>query len=46
MNREVLSNIFGFFVLFIFAFVIGIFIMTELGLDLESAFGSVVATLG
>ncbi len=46
VNREVLSNIFGFFVLFIFAFVIGIFIMTELGLDLESAFGSVVATLG
>lgn len=46
LNRDVLTNIFGFFVLFIFIFVLGVFIMTEMGLDLVSAFGSVAAAMG
>lgn len=44
--RDVITNILGFFVLFIFLFVAGVFIMTLLGLDILSALGAVAATLG
>jgi trk system potassium uptake protein TrkH len=44
--REVLTNILGFFILFIFLFVIGTFAMSAMGLDLVTAFGAVAATLG
>ena len=46
IDRQIVTNIFGFFILFIFTFVFGVFIMTALGLDLVTAFGSVAATLG
>ena len=44
--RDVITNILGYFVLFIFLFVSGVFIMTLLGLDILSALGAVVASLG
>jgi trk system potassium uptake protein TrkH len=46
VSRDVLTNILVFFILFIFSFVLGVLIMTALGLDLVTAFGSVAATLG
>lgn len=46
VEREVIANIVGFFILFIFAFTFGVFVMTEMGLDLVSAFGAVAASLG
>ncbi len=46
VNREVLSNILGFSVLYIFMFALGVFVMAMLGLDVASAFGAVAATLG
>ena len=46
VNRNVLTNILVFFTLFLFSFVLGVLIMTALGLDHVTAFGSVAATLG
>lgn len=44
--RDVITNILGFFVLYIFLFGCGVFLMTVLGLELVTAFGAVAATLG
>lgn len=44
--EEVMRNIMGFFLLYIFIFVICTFIMSALGLDMISAAASVAATLG
>lgn len=44
--RDVVTNIMGFFVLFLFFFAAGVLAMTALGLDLLSAFGAVAASLG
>lgn len=44
--RDVLMNILGLLVLFVFIFVLGVVLMTMIGLDIESAFGAVAATLG
>jgi trk system potassium uptake protein TrkH len=44
--REIVGNIAGFFLIYIIIFVIGVLIMSLLGLDLLSAFGSVAATVG
>jgi trk system potassium uptake protein TrkH len=44
--REVITNILGFFVLYIFLFALGVLIMTLLGLDILTALGAVAATLG
>jgi len=46
VSREVLANVMSYFVFFILLFVLGVFIMTWIGLDLTSAFGAVAATLG
>jgi trk system potassium uptake protein TrkH len=46
ISREVLGNVIGFFILFVFLFVFGVFAMSALGLDIVSAFGAVAATLG
>ncbi len=46
ISREVLRNVIGFFILFVFLFVFGVFAMSALGLDIVSAFGAVAATLG
>jgi trk system potassium uptake protein TrkH len=44
--RDVITNILGFFVLYIFLFALGVLIMTLLGLDILTALGAVAATLG
>ena len=44
--REVLTNVMGFFILFVFLFTIGVIVMSAIGLDIVTAFGSVAATLG
>lgn len=44
--REVLTNVLGFFILFIFLFIIGSFAMSAMGLDIVTAIGAVAATLG
>ncbi len=46
VSREVMANILGFFVLFMFIFVLGVFIMSAMGLDIDTSFGAVAATLG
>ena len=45
VSREIVTNISGFFLLYISIFVLGVIFMGALGLDFESAFGSVAATL-
>ena len=44
--REIVANIAGFFLIYLGIFVIGVFMMSLLGLDLISAFGAVAATIG
>lgn len=44
--REVLTNVLGFFILFIFLFIVGICLMSAMGLDITTSFGAVAATLG
>jgi len=43
--REVVANVLGFFVLFMFVFAGGVFVMSEIGLDMATSFGAVAATL-
>ena len=43
--RDVVANVLGFFVLSILIYVIGVFALTALGLDLLTSFGAVAATL-
>jgi trk system potassium uptake protein TrkH len=44
--RDIVGNITGFFLIYIAIFVVGVFVMSLLGLDLVTAFGSVAATIG
>ena len=44
--RDVITNVLGFFVLYLSIFALGVLAMTALGLDLVSAFGATAATLG
>jgi trk system potassium uptake protein len=44
--REIVSNIGGFFLIYMLLFIMGVLSMAILGLDFESAFGSVAATIG
>ncbi len=44
--REALTNILGLFILFVLIFVGGTLVMASLGLNMETAMGSVAATLG
>ncbi|MFQ5510870.1 MAG: TrkH family potassium uptake protein [Candidatus Krumholzibacteriia bacterium] len=43
--RQVMTNILGFFVLFMVVFVVGVLAMAAMGLDMPTAFGAVTATL-
>jgi len=45
VDRDVVANIVGFFILYIMVFATGVVIMTALRLDMPTAFGAVVATL-
>jgi len=44
--REVVANIVGFFILFVMIYVVSVFIMSAMGLDMATSFGSVAAALG
>ena len=45
ISREIVTNVAGFFLLYISLFVVGIIVMSGLGLDFETSFGSVAATI-
>jgi trk system potassium uptake protein TrkH len=44
--RDVVMNVLGFFVLFISIYVVSVFIMAVIGLDMATSFGAVAACLG
>lgn len=44
--KEIVTNVIGFLALMAGLFIIGVILMTILGLDLVSAFGAIAATLG
>ncbi len=44
--EKITSNILNFVTLYMMVFIIGVIVMSTMGLDLESAMGSVAATLG
>lgn len=44
--REVAANVVGFFILFVMIFVLGVFVMSSMGLDMPTSLGCVAATLG
>lgn len=46
ISDDIMKSIEAFFMLYIFVFVIGVFIITATGLDITSAIGAVAATLG
>ncbi len=46
IKPEIVTNVLAFIVVYILTFVIGTVIMSSLGLDLDSAMGSVIASLG
>ena len=43
--RDVVLNVLGFFVLFMLVFVVSVFFMSSLGLDIKTSFGAVAASL-
>jgi trk system potassium uptake protein TrkH len=44
--REIVTHIAGFFLIYLLLFVLGIIIMAVMGLDFNTSFGSVAATIG
>ena len=44
--REIVTHVLGFLALMMGLFVVGVIVMSALGLDLVSAFGAIAATLG
>ena len=46
IDRDVVANVLGFFVLFMMSFAGGVFVMSELGMDMPTSFGAVAACLG
>lgn len=44
--REIVTNIAGFFIFYVALFVAGVLFMSQLGLTLDTAMGSVAATIG
>jgi len=46
VEREVVANVVGFFILYVMIFAGGVLLMAAMGLDMPTAFGSVAATLG
>ena len=44
--REVVANIVAFFIMFVMIYVVSVFVMSAMGLDMATSFGSVAATLG
>ncbi len=46
VKSQIINNVLAFIVLYILIFVVGTIVMSALGLDFETAMGSVIATLG
>ena len=46
ISSQLMRSIFAFYFLYLLIFIFGSFLMTALGLDLESAMGSVITTMG
>ena len=46
VKSQIINNVLAFIVLYLFIFVFGTIVMAALGLDFESAIGSVISTLG
>ncbi|MBD03421.1 MAG: hypothetical protein CME24_03635 [Gemmatimonadetes bacterium] len=46
VDRDIVTNVLGFFVLFMISFGAGVFVMSEVGMDMPTSFGAVAATLG
>ncbi len=46
IKPEIVTNVLAFIVVYILTFVVGTIVMSGLGLDLDSAMGSVIASLG
>ena len=46
VDRDVVANVLGFFVLYILIYGTGTFLMSALGMDIPTAMGAVAATLG
>ena len=46
VSPEIIANVLAFIVFYLMIFVIGVIVMSSLGLDLDTAMGSVAATLG
>ncbi|MCH7760099.1 TrkH family potassium uptake protein [candidate division TA06 bacterium] len=44
--RDVVTNLLGFFVLFLLLFILGVLVMSAMGLDMTTSFGAVAASLG
>jgi trk system potassium uptake protein TrkH len=43
--REVTTNVLGYFILFVLIFMIGVLVMSALGMDMATSFGAAAATL-
>jgi trk system potassium uptake protein TrkH len=43
--REVMTNVVGFFIAYVLVFMVGVFVMAAMGLDMATSFGASVATL-
>ena len=46
VDRDIVTNVLGFFVLFMISFGAGVFVMSEVGMDMPTSFGAVAATWG
>ncbi|MBN2615991.1 MAG: TrkH family potassium uptake protein [Bacteroidales bacterium] len=46
VSQQIIFNVMAFFLLYLFLFVIGIFLLTLLGLDLQTSMGASIASLG
>jgi trk system potassium uptake protein TrkH len=44
--REVVSNVVGFFIVFMLSFAAGVLILAAMGMDLVTSFGAAAATIG
>jgi trk system potassium uptake protein TrkH len=45
VDREIVANVIGYFILFVLIFVVGVYVMSAMGLDMATSFGAVAASL-
>lgn len=46
VNRQIIFNVMAFFLFYFSLFIVGIFLLTLLGMDLETSMGAAIASLG